>query len=288
MLHYSHQAMGTLFEIILIDVDPIYAQQASQAVFAEIDRIERLLTRFNPGSDIGQINNLKSGQSCAVGVEAFECLGKALAIQNETRGAFAIHYASLLENQKIPSSIETPLKLSSSSGRFIVTVNKEWPLSKSKSPLVDLGGIGKGFALDKALDLLVDWDIPKALLHGGTSTALAFGNPPGRKGWDIGVASDWNCPSAPRKIVVKNRAVSGSGKEVKGEHIMDPRTGLPATGHKASWVSHPSAATADALSTAFVVMRTSEVEKFCCENKKTWAMVVLNNGQCQTFNQNIH
>ncbi|MFW6139834.1 MAG: FAD:protein FMN transferase [Acidobacteriota bacterium] len=287
VLCFSHEAMGTSFEIFLCDLDKKYARQASQAVFAEIDRLENLLTRFNPCSDIGQINNLKPGQSCAVGVEAFECLEKALHIQNKTKGAFAVPYASLDPKDRGKSPLGFPLILSRSKGRFIVTLKKRGSVSGSKGMRLDLGGIGKGFVLDKAKEILIDWGIHKALVHGGTSTALAIGNPPGERGWAVGVSGNWKSPLVPQKITLNNRAVSGSGKQVKGEHIMDPRTGLPASGHEASWVSHPCAATTDALSTAFVVMSTSEVENFCRKDKKIWALVILNNGRCKTFNQNI-
>ncbi|HZX11200.1 MAG TPA: FAD:protein FMN transferase [Acidobacteriota bacterium] len=285
VLRFSHQAMGTLFEIFLTDIDEKYGQQASQAVFEEIDRLENLLTRFNPCSDIGQINNLKPGQSCAVGVETFECLEKAFQIQKKTKGAFAVNYACLEPQGREERLMVFPLVLSRSSGRFMVTLKKE--RYESNGVTVDLGGIGKGLALDKAKIILNDWGIPDALIHGGTSTALALGNPSDKKGWAVGVSGDFKMPLASKKIVLRDRAVSGSGKQVKGEHIVDPRTGRPASGHKAAWVSHPCAATADALSTAFMVMSTLEAEDFCQKDDLVWALVILNNGNCKTFNQNI-
>lgn len=287
VLRFSHQGMGTLFEIFLTDIDEKYGRQASQAFFEEIDRLENLLTRFNPCSDIGQINNLKPGQSCAVGVETFECLEKAFQIQKKTKGAFAVHYTSINENDREKRFLDIPLKMHRSEGRFQVTLKKRGVFSGSKSISLDLGGIGKGFALDRVKNILNDWGIPNALIHGGTSTALALGNPSGKKGWAVGVSGDFEMPSVPKKIVLKDRAVSGSGKQVKGEHIMDPRTGSPASGHKAAAVSHPCAATADALSTAFVVMNTLEVKDFCQKDDQVWALVIKHDGSCKTFNQNI-
>jgi FAD:protein FMN transferase len=287
VLRFSHQAMGTLFEIFLTDIDEKYGQQASQAVFEEIDRLENLLTRFNPCSDIGQINNLKPGQSCAVGVETFECLEKAFSIQKRTKGAFAVHYASFEPYDKGKKPLDIPLKMHRSEGRFQVTLKKRGAFSGSKSISLDLGGIGKGFALNRVKNIFIDWGIPNALVHGGTSTALALGNPSAKKGWAVGVSGDFKMPLASKKIVLRDRAVSGSGKQVKGEHIVDPRTGRPASGHNAAWVSHPCAATADALSTAFMVMNTLEAEDFCQKDDQVWALVILNNGNCKTFNQNI-
>lgn len=286
VLRFSHEAMGTLFEILLTDRDEGYARQVSQAVFTEIDRLEHLLSRFNPSSDIGQINNLKPGQSCAVDVDVFECLQKASRIQHETGDAFAINYASPLRNLKEQKTAGLPLKMFRSPGRFNITFEKREDFSGTESLMIDLGGIGKGFALDKAAELLQDWDVSEALLHGGTSTALAVGAPRGKKGWAIGVTGCEDSSFALGKIMVKNRAVSGSGKQVKGEHIIDPRTGAPASGHEAAWVSHPSAATADALSTAFIVMNSLEFKTFCLKNKQVWAAVLTNDGHCKIFNQN--
>ncbi len=286
VLRFSHEAMGTLFEILLIDRDQDYFRQVSQAVFKEIDRLERLLSRFDPSSDIGQINNLRPGQSCAVQVDVFECLQKACRIQHETGDAFAINYASSLRYLKKQKTAGLPLKMFLSPGRFNVSFEKREDFSGTESLKLDLGGIGKGFALDKAAGLLLDWDVSEALLHSGTSTALAVGAPRGKEGWAVGVTGNGSGPFVPGKIMVKNRAVSGSGKQVKGEHIINPRTGAPASGHEAAWVSHPSAATADALSTAFMVMKTQEVKTFCLKNKQVWAAVLTNEGRYKIFNQN--
>jgi thiamine biosynthesis lipoprotein len=286
VFRFSHEAMGTLFEIFLTDIDENYARQVSQAVFKEIDRLENLLSRFNPSSDIGQINNLKPGQTCSVQVDVFECLQKAAHIQHVTREAFAINYASPLRYLRKQKTACLPIKMSRISGRFNVTFEKKEDFTGTESLMLDLGGIGKGFALDKTTDLLLDWDVSKALIHSGTSTALAVGAPEGKEGWAIGVSGSRDSAFVPGKIMVKNRAVSGSGKQVKGEHIIDPRTGAPASGHESAWVSHPSAATADALSTAFVVMKTPEVKTFCLKNKQVWAAVAGNDRHCKIFNQN--
>jgi thiamine biosynthesis lipoprotein ApbE len=105
----------------------------------------------------------------------------------------------------------------------------------------------------------------------------------GAEGWPVGVGGGWPCPDAPREIWLSGRAVSGSGTEVKGKHIIDPRTGGPALGHVAAWASHPSATIADALSTAFMVMTTEEVEDYCRHYPDVWALVVRDYGDCRMF-----
>lgn len=156
---------------------------------------------------------------------------------------------------------------------------------------LDLGGIGKGYALDRTLDVLSDWGTERALVHGGTSTAVAKGTPPvglGKvKGWPVGIGGDWKCPNTPKKFFLKDRALSGSGTEIKGYHIFDPRTDKPAKGHRAVWVSHPSAAAADALSTAFMVLNTEEIRIFCEKHTDVWALVVIDSQTCEIFNPDL-
>jgi thiamine biosynthesis lipoprotein len=81
--------------------------------------------------------------------------------------------------------------------------------------------------------------------------------------------------------------LSGSGTEVKGTHILDPRTGEPAEEHLAVWVSHPSATVADALSTAFMVMSPDEVTAYTGNDTDVWALVVDNKRECRVLNPGL-
>jgi thiamine biosynthesis lipoprotein len=92
-------------------------------------------------------------------------------------------------------------------------------------------------------------------------------------------------PESPKSVLLRDFALSGSGTEVKGAHILDPRTGRPASGHIAAWAAHRSAAFADALSTAFMVMATAEVEAFCRRHPDVWALVVAAGGRVSIFNR---
>ena len=293
---FAHQAMGTTFELLVGGCEQSYARQTSQAIFAEVDRVESLFSRFNPSSEIGQINLLQPGESLRIGVETFQCLQTALWAQAETKGAFDINVGSLLKykekeslwRNKLLVDIMEEMELSRISGGFQVRIRPLKATVKTGLLDLDLGGIGKGYALDRSQEILADWEIKRALIHGGTSTALAVGTPPEtdpeERGWAIGIGGDWHCPQAPRKFYLKDQAMSGSGTEVKGGHVFDPRTGRPAQGHLAAWVSHPSAATADALSTAFMVMDTEEVKDFCDRHPEVWALVVIDAKTCQVIN----
>ena len=272
---FSHSAMSTEFEFLMSGKDRKYLRQAAQAAFREIDRLEDILSRFDPRSDISQINRLSPGEELRVGVETFECLEMALRIRRETQGCFDIDFSS-----PEPRGVVKP---EVAADGFTVSVTGKVQL--------DLGGIGKGFALDSAAGFLREWGIERALLHSGTSTALALGSPAGKSsggpGWPVGVAGAWGCSGAPKRVFLQNFALSGSGTEVKGDHVIDPASGSPAQGHPAAWVCHPSAAVADALSTAFMVMDSAQVEAFCGRFPEVWALVICHSKKCTIFNRGI-
>ncbi|MCJ7644202.1 MAG: FAD:protein FMN transferase [Candidatus Aminicenantes bacterium] len=282
---FTHHAMATLFEVMVGGHEEEYSGQAARAVFMEIDRIERLFNRFDPSSEISRINRLEPGQKLAVGVETFECLALAEEARRATAGAFDINARALVKYK----GRETPpsLDLVRTSRGFEARL----PDAEAGGPSLldlDLGGIGKGYALDRVLEVLADWSVENALIHGGTSTAIAIGTAPGacdpKRGWPVGVGGKWLCPGIPDSFRLRGRALSGSGTEVKGTHVLDPRTGLPAGGHLAAWASHPAAAVADALSTAFMVMTTEDVAAYCERHPEVWALVVKDYGDCRLFN----
>ncbi len=295
----AHHAMGTTYELLIAGKDDTYSRQVSQAVFSEIDRFENLFSSFNPCSEIGQINSLKPGQSLMVGVETYECLKTAALVQSQTSGAFDVNVGSLVKYRKDKdpelkrsnTDIMELIDLYQTPQGYILKIRPAEDCSRSRLLNLDFGGIGKGYTLDKTLEILSDWGIDNALIHGGTSSALAIGSSPrshpNSRGWPVGIGAPWECSLWPKEFFLKNRALSGSGTEVKGKHIIDPRTGEPAKGHLAAWVSHPSAAVSDALSTAFMVMSTEEIKDFCDNHPEVWALVIKESQNCEIFNKEV-
>jgi len=350
---FAHEAMGTIFEVAVAGLERKYAEQASMAVFQEFDRLEMLFSRFNPCSEIGQVNRLQAGGSLRIGLEAYECLKTAEQVRLDTSGAFDINYKALprtrdrggrgrarhngqdgnpryhgrftntakkqppplaggdkgegvsFDNYTLPGPLPSrereffpPRYVNNPAYELISGANgfsiRLAGLSKENDPVsldLDLGGIGKGYALERAAAVLADWNVERALVHSGTSTALAVGSAPGLKngeeGWPVGVGGRWSASGAPGRVLLRNRALSGSGTEVKGQHIIDPRTGRKAKSHLATWVAHPSAAISDALSTAFMVMGREEVKAYCRRHPEVWALVITSTGKPIIFNAHI-
>ena len=283
---FAHEAMGTIFEVLIAGQKADYAGQASQAAFREVDRLEALFSRFNATSEIGQINRLQAEESLRISLDAFECLRIAERVQRETAGAFDINF------RKSKRSSERPeFELTASGSGFSIRLRQDF-LQRSPAGLdLDLGAVGKGYALDRAASILADWSVEPFLIHGGTSTALAAGDAPGlsqdEAGWPVGVGGIWELRGVPKRILLHGRALSGSGTEVKGRHVHDPRTGRPAEGHLAARGSHPSAAVSDALSTAFMAMSSKEARRYCDRHPDVWALLITPKKKGLLFNRDI-
>lgn len=258
--NFKHEAMTTLFEVIIAQQEREYARQAADAVFREFDRIEKVLNKCDAGSDVGQINLLEPGEALRVGIETLECLAKAAWAYQVSGGLFDPTLGSGYQWLEVDRA----------------SFSVGW--SRAGKGELDLGGIGKGYAIDKSAEILADWDVSEAVISGGTSTVLALG-----REWDLGIGGLWGEKAGLTKIKLKDKALSGSGTEVKGAHIINPETRMPAQRHLAAWAVHPSAASSDALSTAFMMMERRDIESLCRRNSEIRAVVVRSDESLERF-----
>lgn len=275
---FAHEAMATTFELLVADQPLDYARNAAYEAFREIDRLESRLSRFRMDSDVALANRLNPGETVRVGIECFEVLQLAGRVFDQTNGAFDVTFRRGPE----AGTAMPRLALLCEDGGFEVGLLPPPAAPQDQSAAdpglcLDLGGIGKGYALDSVKELLLSLDIEHALIHSGTSTALAWGQMPGHDGWPVGTGGLWATEGSYEGVYLENQALSGSGTEVKGEHLVDPRSGQPPVSHQAAWVIAPNAADADALSTAFFIMTTDHVIEYCTQNPGTGALLVTAN-----------
>lgn len=275
---FSHAAMATIFELMLIHDNPEYAAQAAFAAFNEADRLEQNFSRFIENSDISRINHLERLESTIIGVDSFRCLQIAGQINQKTNGSFDPNIGKLVNHWKKSRLKEVGIVVQQqvvSGKRFdeILRLNEDdYSVQLLENELqLDLGGIGKGYALDIMAEFLKEWEIEAALLHSGRSTALAYG----RYDWPITISNPQDSAQILFNYKLENAALSGSGLE-KGCHIIDPRTGNPAQHHSAAWSIATTGAEADALSTAFMVMTGQEIEKYCSSHDQAGGIVLTN------------
>jgi thiamine biosynthesis lipoprotein len=290
MKRFSYEAMATTFELLIVHStggrltaeDERYAAQAAVAAFDEVDRLENELSRFRENSDITRINNLPANQPLQLGLDTFECLKIARRVYTETHGAFDITIGTLLKcwrnddgSPRNPSPKEIDIARMHTGTNLIQLNEAEHTIELSASGVqVDLGGIGKGYAVDRVAELLRDYELNVALISGGYSSVLALDAPPGKDGWPLTMTNPAGDKDILARPSLRNAALSGSGVQ-KGGHIIDPRTAEPVEGRRAAWSSAPDAATADALSTAFMIMGTDEIKQYCSRHPDMLAMVIL-------------
>ncbi len=243
---HRHEAMATWFEVRISAEDVTYTAQAAQEIFARIDRLEALLSRYREDSEVRQLGRLARGETMRLHPDTAACLRKALDLAATTGGAFDPALGHLRPASTLQPDTSLPR------GRLLL--DPEQPLAACEGGPVhlDLGAIGKGYALDVAAELLREWDLPHALLLSGGSSLLALDAPPGTAGWEIGLTTR-------QSIWLSNTALGASGATVKGEHILDPRDGVARHGFFRTWASAGTAAAADALSTAAMLLERAEL-----------------------------
>lgn len=256
---FRHEAMTTYFEIVIAGPAADSARQAAGAVFRLIDQLEGELSRFVESSDIARANRLNLGGTTRIGEPALDCLLIAADVSMATDRAFDPAYASI-----------RPPDLPAGAPPFTLDPDSHTITSHTPRLQLDLGAIGKGYALDCGADTLREWGVESACLSAGGSTVLAYGPATDGLGWNIGIAEGRTFRIGPDNPC----ALSGSGTAVKGAHLMDPRTGRPVSRPTRVWSLAPSAAQADALSTAFFVMRDDEVAAFCTDHPDIGAALV--------------
>jgi FAD:protein FMN transferase len=256
---FNHRAMATFFEVRIADEEKSYAAQAAQAALDLLDKLESRLSRFRAHSDVAQIAELAPGETMRLSEPTFACLEIANKMELATFGAFSVTAAALQSQSSLPQWDLLPAELSirCESGRL----------------QFDLGAIGKGFALDRMAELLRSWDCPSFLLVAGGSSILAGDPPKGTAGWSCGLGDD----HAPQRFFLTRTSLSGSGLAVKGNHILDPRTGRPALRKNRVWALANTAAESDALSTACMVLSEPELDQLLAQDH-SWLFFLETDG----------
>ncbi len=267
----AREAMATRFELLLPGTDRIRLQAAADEALDEIDRLEAQLSMYRYSSDISGINALAALEPVKVEPRLFGLLELAFRLSRETEGAFDLTVGPVLQAWGIaggegrvpgPEELEAARAITGFAdveldpGQGTVTFRKE-------GMRLDLGAIGKGYAIDRAIELLRDAGVEAALLHGGTSTVFALGAPSDDTGWKVALRD----PSRPEgeafgNVALRDRALSVSAPHGKGfraegrlyGHVIDPRTGEPTAGSLLAAVCDASATMTDALSTALLVL----------------------------------
>lgn len=311
LVEFSRQAMATTFQILL---NARQYPQGPDAAIAALDLIEALedqLTVYRDHSEVMHVNRQAFSGPAPVEPGLFALFEQAAQLHDETGGAFDITAGPLAKvwgfyrrQGAIPSDDDLAAALARVGMKHVTLDADAHTVRFGREGMeINLGAIGKGYALDRAAELLVAAGVNDFVIHGGASSVLARGSrspasdgtrgagrgdsaqdaEPATVGWDIGIGDPQRPGERLALIDLRDRAVGTSGAAFqffrhggrRYGHVIDPRTGWPADGVLSATVVAPTAAEADALSTALYVLGVDEAEELVARREGTAAILVL-------------
>jgi len=235
--------MGTIAELTVVHRDEATAQAALDAAIAELRWVDATMTRFNPASDIGRANAGASRDGVTVGPETARLIETALRWSSASDGRFDAALGAASELWEVTTRHEPPPAeaVQRLAGRSfwrhvdLTTSARQGVVRYGDADLhLDLGGIGKGYSIDRAVQALRDRGIEHAIVNLG-GDLYALGESPEGGNWRVGIKSPDDERAVARTLEVSNRAVATSGdyerffryRGTRYHHLMDPATAAP-------------------------------------------------------------
>ncbi|MFM7234073.1 MAG: FAD:protein FMN transferase [bacterium] len=265
----SRQAMGTYFEIRL-SAFTLMGVPLAERCFDQIDSLEMQMTIYRDDSEIASLNAAFENHPVSIEPRLYDLLKLAKAIHLGTDGAYDITTGALSRAwgfvkgpKRVPSADEITKALRQTGMRHLLFDDAKTTIASTCPGLeINLGSIGKGYAIDRVVELIRQHPWPtSAMVHGGRSSLYALGHQVGSffEPWRIALHNPVDPANPLVELLLSNQAVGTSGGTFQSfvddgkvyGHIIDPRTGIPPVGPLSVTVIAPTAAEADALSTAF-------------------------------------
>ncbi len=266
----SRNAMGTVFAIYLYAQDGQQARASFEVAFEEIERLEEALSNYRTSSELSRLNRLAAHQAVTTDPEVFALLETSLAYSQRSDGAFDVTVGPLMRawgffrgeghyptNKELRSALENV-----GSEKVQLDATKRTVRFATPGVELDLGAIGKGYAVDRVAGVLREAGVAAALVDAGSSTLYAMNAPPGKNGWTVRVPRPGDNSQTVSTVTLRNESLSTSGSyekffQLDGRrycHVMDPRKGTPVQGVLQATLIASDSTTTDALSNAMFVM----------------------------------
>jgi thiamine biosynthesis lipoprotein len=266
----SERLMGNTFEITVVDHDETWACRKIDLAIEEIRRIEKLLTTFDENSQTNQINKMAGIEPVPVDQEVFDLIRRSLKISDVTDGAFDITYGSI--DKRLWNFDQTMTSLPDAKTardmvrlinyrKVILNEQDSSVLLKEKGMRIGFGGIGKGYAADRAKALLVKEGVQSGIVN-ASGDLITWGRQADQQPWTIGIAHPDHARQAFSWLNISDLAIATSGNYEKYvvidgkkySHTINPKTGMPVSGIKSVTIISPYAEIADAMATPVMVM----------------------------------
>jgi thiamine biosynthesis lipoprotein len=254
-LESSVEAMGSAYSLVLYGEDRGRLEAASEEAFEEVRRLDRMLSNYRPESEWSEVNRHAAERPVKVSAELFQLLSACVEYSRQSEGAFDISVGPLMKvwgfykgSGHLPQGAEVRAALAKVGYRNILLDPGGRTVRFARTGVeLDPGGIGKGYAVDRMADILRKDGIDSALVSASGSSIYALGAPPGEAGWKVRIRDPKDEAKTVTEVTLKNESMSTSGNYEKFflaegkmySHIMDPRTGFPATGTLSASVIAP-------------------------------------------------
>ncbi|MBA2305702.1 MAG: FAD:protein FMN transferase [Acidobacteria bacterium] len=265
--------MGTMFEIIVYHPVRPAAERAVHDAMTEIVRLDQVMSHYKEDSDLSKLNRSTGRDFVVVDAALYDVVDRSLSFSRLSDGRFDVTVGPLVQLWKRahgdghrPSAEEIAAAKRCVGYRNIETGTPNRLRLRSDCVAIDLGGIGKGYAVERAIDILKAQGILDAMVNAGGSTIAVIGAPPGREGWPVRIGAPVRGSST---LLLRDAAISTSQQslatlplETEGfGEIVDPDRGVPIQDRASVSVITANATTSDALSTALLLTPLREAPK---------------------------
>ena len=291
-LEENGDAMGATYSVVVYGYDRVKMEAAADAAFDEVRRFDEMLSNYRADSEWSEVNRHAAEKPVKVSPELFQLLSACVAYSRESEGAFDITVGPLMKvwgfykgSGHLPHRAEVAAALPNVGYRHIhldAAAGTVW-FDRSGVEL-DPGGIGKGYAVDRMVDVLKQQGVQIALVAGSDSSIYGMGAPPTEpRGWRVDIKNPWHQRQTAAEVFLKDMSMSTSGsyeKFFRAEgriyaHIMDPRTGYPAQGSVSVSVVSPRTIDSEAWAKPYFVNgrqwavkhKPKEFRVFFCEDR---------------------
>lgn len=295
--------MGNRFEISVVADEESWANECITEAEEEIRRIEKLLTTFDESSQTNLINRNAGIKPVKVDKEIFNLIQRSKTISDITQGAFDITYGSIDKKLWNFDKSMTSLPDSETAKQLVRLINYKNVLLdekngtvflKEKGMRIGFGGIGKGYAAERAKHFLMLKGIKNGIVNAAGDLS-AWGFQPNGKPWTIGIADPSAMQHAFSYLNITNTSIATSGNYEKFvmingkkySHTIDPKTGLPVTGIRSVTIISPNAEIADAMATPVMVMGI-KVGLDMINQIKGLACIIIDDSNVLHTSKNIH
>jgi thiamine biosynthesis lipoprotein len=296
----SRVSMACTYTVVVYGTDSKQLPLIVNAAFEEIDRIDQLMSNYNPDSPLSQINREADKHPVIVEPELFDFIQLCLKYSRESDGAFDITVGPLMKSWgfyrgegRIPWFFELWTVMRKIGFQHLILDPHDRTIQFNVSGMeLDLGGIAKGYAVDRVIGLLKEYGIQTGFVSAGGSTVYGLGAPPNRDGWEIRIRDPLAPNDAGRNggtVHLKNRCLSVAGNyekffKVRGttySHIMDPHTGYPVQGMLSVTVLTDSGVEGDAIDDVLYVLGVEKSKAYLEKHLGIEAFFYLPDGDKQ-------